>query len=49
MDGTLEQPAHTNDETLTGYAENVFLFFTFLYHVVFVWILMTKKMIVCLN
>lgn len=24
MDGTLEQLAHTNDETLTGHAENSF-------------------------
>lgn len=23
MDGTLEQPAHTNDKTLTGHAENL--------------------------
>lgn len=29
MDGTLEQLAHTNDETLTGHAENDFLLVMF--------------------
>lgn len=29
MDGTLEQPAHTNDKTLTDHAEIEFLFLLF--------------------
>lgn len=51
MDGTLEQPAHTNDKTLTGHAENEFSFLlcTFLYHFAFCFENYHKKTIVCLN
>lgn len=38
MDGTLEQPAHTNDKTLTGHAEKLiplFWLFSILYQVFF--------------
>lgn len=50
MDGTVEQPAHTNDKTLTDHAENLFpfLLFSYLYHF-FVKKIIIKKMIVCLN
>lgn len=40
MDGTLEQPAHTNDKTLTGRAENVF---TFCYVCIFFMLLLFRK------